>query len=97
MNATALDHELVPAGDPDAHHDPLMRECGSCGADFTQAGPGRPRIVCSSPACEARRKAYRRRGESDLDRPHGDPEEDLHVPSRVFQQALRKSHGREST
>ena len=34
MNATALDHELVPAGDPDAHHDPLMRECGSCGASL---------------------------------------------------------------
>ena len=31
---TSLDHELIPAGAPDARHAPLMRECPSCGASL---------------------------------------------------------------
>lgn len=31
---TPIDHELVPAGEPDARHEPRQRTCSSCGAEL---------------------------------------------------------------
>lgn len=65
--------------------------CWACHQAFTQLGPGRRRIVCDRPECELKRQAYRRRGEADLDRAHGDDETPLPVPHRVFLHALGAS------
>ena len=43
-------------------------KCWKCGKEFTQTGPGRNRLVCDDPKCNAARHRYRQNGYAALDR-----------------------------